>query len=98
MFELGYIAHSSGHSRGSSVDLTLTDMDGQPLDMGTCFDFMDDASHHDSLLVPPEATARRNLLRDIMGRAGFKPYSCEWWHYNLANEPYPNTYFDFPVE
>ena len=82
----------------SSVDLTLTDMDGQPLDMGTCFDFMDDASHHDSLLVPPEATARRNLLRDIMGRAGFKPYSCEWWHYNLANEPYPNTYFDFPVE
>lgn len=98
LFELGYIAHSSGHSRGSSIDLTLTDMDGQPLDMGTCFDFMDDASHHDSLLVPPEATARRNLLRDIMGRAGFKPYSCEWWHYNLANEPYPNTYFDFPVE
>ena len=98
LFELGYIAHSSGHSRGSSVDLTLTDMDGRPLDMGTCFDFMDDASHHDSLLVPPEATARRNLLLDIMGRAGFKPYSSEWWHYNLSNEPYPNTYFDFPVE
>lgn len=98
LFELGYIAHSSGHSRGSSVDLTLTDANDQPIDMGTCFDFMDDASHHDSPLVSAEVTANRNLLRDIMVQAGFKPYSCEWWHYNLANEPYPNTYFDFPVE
>lgn len=98
LFELGYIAHSSGHSRGSTVDLTLLDADGAELDMGTCFDFMDEASHHDSPLVSRECTARRDLLRGIMEQAGFKPYQNEWWHYTLANEPFPDTYFDFPVE
>lgn len=98
LFELGYIAHSSGHSRGSTVDLTLIGPDGAPLDMGTCFDYMDDASHHDSPLVSEECTRRRNLLRDIMVQAGFRPYSAEWWHYRLADEPYPDTYFDFPIE
>lgn len=98
LFELGYIARSSGHSRGSTVDLTLLDAAGRPLDMGTCFDFMDDASHHDSPLVAPRCTARRNLLRDIMASAGFAPYQSEWWHYKLRGEPYPDTYFDFPVE
>lgn len=98
LFELGYIAHSSGHSRGSTVDLTLTDMGGSIIDMGTCFDFMDDMSHHDSPLVSKEVTQNRNLLRRIMVEAGFKPYKNEWWHYTLANEPYPDTYFDFPVE
>ena len=98
LFELGYIAYSSGHSRGSTVDLTLLDADGAELDMGTCFDFMDEASHHDSPLVSRECTARRDLLRGIMEQAGFKPYQNEWWHYTLANEPFPDTYFDFPVE
>lgn len=98
LFELGYIAESSGHSRGSTVDLTLTDGAGAPLDMGTDFDFMDEASHHDSPLVPRECAARRNLLRGIMARAGFKEYANEWWHYSLIDEPYPDTYFDFPVE
>ena len=98
LFDLGYIAHSSGHSRGSTVDLTLTDMSGEQIDMGTCFDFMDDVSHHDSPLVSKEVTDNRNLLRDIMVEAGFKPYRNEWWHYTLNNEPYPDTYFDFPVE
>ena len=98
LFELGYIARSSGHSRGSTVDLTLTTPDGTPLDMGTGFDFMDDASHHDSPLVSAECTRSRDLLRSIMMQAGFKPYSNEWWHYRLADEPYPDTYFDFPIE
>ena len=98
LFELGYIASSSGHSRGSTVDLTLTDADGRPLDMGTDFDFMDDASHHDSPLVSRECTERRNLLREIMVKSGFRPYQNEWWHYTLVNEPFPDTYFDCPVE
>ncbi len=98
LFELGYIASSSGHSRGSTVDLTLTGADGRPLDMGTDFDFMDDASHHDSPLVSRECTERRNLLREIMVKSGFRPYQNEWWHYTLVNEPFPDTYFDFPVE
>ena len=76
----------------------VLDADGAELDMGTCFDFMDEASHHDSPLVSRECTARRNLLRGIMEQAGFKPYQNEWWHYTLANEPFPDTYFDFPVE
>ena len=98
LFELGYIAERSGHSRGSTVDLTLTDASGAPLDMGTCFDFMDEASHHDSPLVSAVHTTRRNLLRTIMLRSGFKPYQNEWWHYTLVDEPFGDTYFDFCVE
>lgn len=98
LFDLGYIAERSGHSRGSTVDLTLTDASGAPLDMGTCFDFMDESSHHDSPLVSSACTARRNLLRTIMLRSGFKPYQNEWWHYTLVDEPFADTYFDFCVE
>lgn len=98
MVELGYIAARSGHSRGSTVDLTLTDAQGNPLDMGGGFDLMDEISHHGNPAVGKEAARNRETLREIMLSAGFADYDCEWWHYRLKDEPYPDTYFDFPVE
>ncbi len=97
LFERGYIAERSGHSRGSTVDVTLT-RDGLPLDMGTPFDFFDELSHTENPAITPEAMANRMLLRDIMAAAGFRNYVNEWWHYTLVSEPYPDTYFDIPVE
>lgn len=98
LFPLGYIALKSGHSRGSTIDLTLTDADGHPLDMGSCFDRMGEISHHDYMQLPPEVLARRQMLKKCMEVAGFLPYENEWWHYRLASEPYPDTYFDFDIE
>ena len=97
LFERGYIAKRSGHSRGSTVDVTLT-RDGLPLDMGTPFDFFDELSHTENPAITPEAMANRMLLRDIMTAAGFRNYVNEWWHYTLVSEPYPDTYFDIPIE
>lgn len=98
LFRLGYISERSGHSRGSTVDLTLVDRrSGREVDMGAPFDFFGEISHHGSALVTPAQAANRLLLKAIMADAGFKPYPYEWWHYTLENEPYPNTYFDFPV-
>lgn len=97
LFPLGYIAARSGHSRGSVADLTLT-RDGIPVDMGTAFDFMSDLSHHNCSAVSAEAQANRRLLCGIMAWAGFEPYECEWWHYRLMDEPYPDTYFDFDIQ
>jgi D-alanyl-D-alanine dipeptidase len=96
LFALGYIAEKSGHSRGGSIDLTLT-RDGWPVDMGGTFDLMDDVSHHG---YPVSETAQKNrlLLKDGMEKCGFRPYKNEWWHYTLVNEPYPDAYFDFPIE
>ena len=91
---LGYVAARSGHSRGSAVDLTLVQPDGVPLEMGGCFDLMDAISHHGAP-VAEEAARNRLLLRGIMEKSGFAPYENEWWHYSLAQEPYPETYFDF---
>lgn len=71
---------------------------GHELDMGSGWDFFGEVSHHDSPLVNAEATANREVLRDIMVAYGFVPYANEWWHYTLADEPYPDTYFDFDVE
>ncbi|MEQ9561600.1 MAG: M15 family metallopeptidase [Woeseiaceae bacterium] len=99
LFELGYIARKSGHTRGSTVDLTIVELQsGAELEMGSPWDFFGEISHHDSALVGEEATRNRNLLRDVMVRHGFKPYANEWWHYTLADEPFPDTYFDFDVE
>ena len=98
LFDLGYIALRSGHSRGSTIDLTLTDPDGRPLEMGTCFDWMGDESHHGYAALPAETIALRHLLKRLMTDAGFRPYENEWWHYTLENEPYPETYFDFDIE
>lgn len=99
LFELGYIAEKSGHSRGSTVDLTLVEISsGKELDMGSGFDFFGDISNHGTHLITPEQEKNRNILRDAMVEAGFKVYPEEWWHYTLENEPYPDTYFAFPVK
>jgi len=93
-----YIAEHSGHSRGSTVDLTLFDISTQKdLDMGGTFDFFGDRSAADYPDVTEEQHANRMLLRDLMLRHGFKPLASEWWHFTLENEPYPDTYFTFPV-
>ncbi|HHT01354.1 MAG TPA: M15 family metallopeptidase [Firmicutes bacterium] len=99
LFELGYIAEKSGHSRGSTVDLTLVDIStGKELDMGSGFDFFGAISNHGTDLITNEQEANRNILRDAMVSAGFEIYPEEWWHYKLTDEPYPDTYFDFPVQ
>lgn len=99
LFSDGYIAARSGHSRGSTVDLTLVDLDtGQELDMGTPWDFFDLASWPDSDQVTTQQQANRLLLRRVMLAAGFQPLTTEWWHFTLVGEPYPGTYFDFPVQ
>ena len=98
LFAQGYIAERSGHSRGSTVDLTLFDMKtGKEVDMGGTFDWFGRESHPDYKDITKEQFANRMLLREIMLAHGFKPLAEEWWHFTLANEPYPDTYFDFPV-
>ncbi|NLB89609.1 MAG: M15 family metallopeptidase [Clostridiales bacterium] len=97
LFSLGYIATKSAHSRGSAIDLTLVDRKGKPLNMGTTFDFMSPKSHFSSQEVGNEAVENRKILREIMETSGFLPYEKEWWHFSLAKEPYPDTYFDFDI-
>lgn len=98
LFTRGFIARRSGHSRGSTIDLTLLDeKSGTLLDMGGPFDFFGELSHPDSTAVTPAQHANRYLLREAMMARGFKPLSTEWWHFTLKDEPYPDTYFDFPV-
>lgn len=95
----GYIARRSGHSRGSTVDLTILDMKtGKEADMGSPFDFLGPISNHGSNLINSTQTNNRLILRRTMEKAGFRAYGKEWWHYTLINEPYPNTYFSFPVK
>ena len=97
LFVKGYIAKQSSHSRGSTVDLTLLDMmTGKELDMGSPFDFFGEISHPDFKGVTEEQFQNRMILQRVMMRNGFKPIDCEWWHFTLDNEPYPNTYFEFP--
>lgn len=121
-FKLGYVAEKSGHSRGSTVDVTIVPLalekpaplaPGEPLkpctapigkrfqdgslDMGTGFDCMDELSHPMTGQVAPEAKKNRMLLRELMLKHGFKPLEEEWWHFTLKDEPFPDTYFDFPV-
>ena len=98
LFKQGYIASQSSHSRGSAVDLTLLDMrTGREVDMGSPFDLFSERSHPDSPDVTREQHENRMFLQNAMVRAGFRPLSCEWWHFALADEPYPDTYFEFPV-
>ena len=98
LFPLGYIAEHSGHSRGSTVDLTLFDMNTEKeADMGGTFDFFGEVSHPSFRGITPAQYASRMILRQAMIRRGFKPLDEEWWHFTLADEPYPNTYFTFPV-
>jgi len=102
LFRLGYIAGRSSHSRGSTVDLTIVILKdghvGPELNMGTGFDLFSTASWPDSMAVTAVQRAHRLLLRTLMARHGFVPYDKEWWHFTLAQEPFPETYFDFPVQ
>ena len=98
LFRKGYIAKQSSHSRGSAVDLTLLDMKtGKELDMGSPFDLFSEASHPDYRGISEEQYNNRMILQQAMVRCGFEPLDCEWWHFCLQNEPYPDTYFNFPV-
>ena len=122
LFPERYIAERSGHSRGSTVDLTLVElpatptapwMPGDPLrpctaphgerwpdnsiDMGTGFDCFSEKSHHGSDAISEQARANREILLSAMERHGFEPYPEEWWHYTLADEPFPDAYFNFPI-
>lgn len=98
MFAKGYIAARSGHSRGSTVDLTLFHLDsGELAAMGGDHDLMDAVSHHGAPGTTAEEAANRRHLRSIMADCGFHAYENEWWHYTLASEPFPDTYFDFPI-
>ncbi|AIL12850.1 hypothetical protein IM40_03925 [Candidatus Paracaedimonas acanthamoebae] len=120
VFELGYISKKSGHSRGSTVDLSLIHesvnlkkitptsrilngsveilfLDDGTLDMGSSFDLLDETSHYQNNLINEEHFNRRTYLKEVMETCGFKPYAKEWWHFTLKDEPFPDTYFDFPV-
>jgi zinc D-Ala-D-Ala dipeptidase len=98
LFELGYIAERSGHSRGSTVDLTLVDLaTGAELDMGTGWDLFSPLSWPLDASMTPAQRAHRMLLQSVLVEQGFRPYDKEWWHFTLRNEPFPQTYFDFPV-
>lgn len=98
LFRDGYIASHSGHSRGSTADLTLVRRaDGEELDMGTPFDFFSPRAWPSDRRVSAQAQARRALLARAMRKRGFRPYDKEWWHFTLRDEPYPQRYFDFPV-
>ncbi|MBR1796973.1 MAG: M15 family metallopeptidase [Clostridiales bacterium] len=98
LFAKGYIAKQSSHSRGSAIDLTLLDMKtGKELDMGSPFDLFSEMSHPDCRAVTEEQYENRMTLRNVMVKYGFKPIDCEWWHFSLDDEPYPDTYFEFPV-
>jgi|694.fasta_scaffold119511_2 D-alanyl-D-alanine dipeptidase len=101
-FKLGYLGEKSGHTRGSTVDLTIIDLKtNKELDMGTHFDFMDELSHPFNYSVTLKQYQNRQLLNHIMSKNGFIPLvskDTEWWHFTLKKEPFPDTYFNFPVK
>lgn len=98
LFAKGYIAKRSSHSRGSAIDLTLLDMKtGKEVDMGSPFDLFSEVSHPEYRGITEEQFENRMMLRRAMVRNGFLPLDCEWWHFVLKDEPYPDTYFTFPV-
>lgn len=99
VFEGGYIARRSSHSRGSTVDMTLVDQStNEDLDMGSTFDYFGEISHQQSPLITPLQAQNRKMLNDVMVQNGFALFPQEWWHFTLQNEPYPDTYFDFAIE
>lgn len=99
LFRDGYIASRSGHSRGSTVDLTIIDANTlEPLDMGSPYDFFGKPSWVDYKSLTALQKKNRQLLQRVMKKHGFRNYAQEWWHFTLRGEPFPNTYFDFVVE
>lgn len=120
VLKAGYITKTSGHSRGSTVDLTIiklgekvknitserrvlkdgsiiTYLNDGTVDAGSSFDLFDRASHHDSEIIDKKYLEMRNLLRSAMRKHGFYEFDKEWWHYTLENEPFPTTFFNFPI-
>lgn len=99
LFELGFVAEKSSHTRGSTVDLTLFDMKTQKdIDVGGTFDYFGELSWSDyTKTLTVEQINNRKLLKELMIKHGFVPLKEEWWHFTLKNEPYPDTYFEFPV-
>ena len=98
VFELGYVAKRSGHSRGSTIDMTLVDMTtGQELDVGEHFDYFGERSHYEYSGISQVQQKNRRFLREVMERHGFQGLAEEWWHFTLKQEPFPDTYFNFPV-
>jgi D-alanyl-D-alanine dipeptidase len=98
LFQEGYIASQSGHSRGSTMDITLVDVNTcEPLDMGSPYDFFGPESWVENTNLTTQQRANRMLLQTIMLKHGFRNYPKEWWHFTLRHEPFPDTYFDFPV-
>ena len=97
LFPKGYIAVYSGHSRGLTVDLTLTDSEGKEIDMGGEFDWFSKISSHDYENLTETQKANRRLLREGMLAAGFDDYAEEWWHYTFICDA-PKVYYDFPIE
>ena len=94
----GYVAAKSSHSRGSAIDLTLFDLTtGTLVPMGGDHDLMDPISHHGAEGITEVEARSRRLLCSIMEGSGFTSFDSEWWHYSLADEPFPHTYFDFPI-
>jgi len=99
LFKEGYIASKSGHSRGSTLDITLVDLNTcEPLDMGSHYDFFSSESWVENNHLTAQQRANRMLLQIVMLKHGFRNYPKEWWHFTLQNEPFPDTYFDFPIE
>lgn len=96
LVDQGYIARNSAHCRGSAIDMTITDMEGTPLDMGTGFDYFGKLAWHGAKGVTKEQAENRKLLRQVMEKHGFKAFEHEWWHYRLISEPF-KTGFNFPV-
>ena len=98
LFDLGYISSRSGHSRGSTLDLTIYHLaSGNEVDMGGPYDFFGERSHHNFTEITDDQKSHRLLLKDVMSKFGFRAYHKEWWHYTLRQEPYPNTFFDHVV-
>jgi D-alanyl-D-alanine dipeptidase len=99
LFQLGFIASKSGHTRGSTVDITLVNIkSGKEVDMGSTYDFFGQESHPLYKKITKKQQENRLFLRKIMIENGFSPYDNEWWHFTLKNEPFPDTYFNFPIK
>ena len=99
LFRQGYISSKSRHSSGSTVDLTIVNLEtGEELDMGTPYDFFGPESWVENNKLTANQIANRQLLQRVMLTNGFRNYPKEWWHFTLRGEPYRNQYFDFPVE
>jgi D-alanyl-D-alanine dipeptidase len=99
LFKEGYIASKSGHSRGSTLDITLVDLNTcEPIDMGSPYDYFGPESWVANNNLTVQQRASRMLLQTIMLKYGFRNYPQEWWHFTLKGEPFPDTYFDFPVD